>query len=150
MRLNKIIAGLLIAGAVVSAVAHADGGAGDAAVGRVDKVYVREARGLFIEQKLLQSSAGKEVWVEVRGPDTVADKTTGEMFKVPVNLAIERGDLVATRIGDDSVHEMNLNLIPIPNKVTQLIARHDSLMAMTFGLPKAPGMVELFMSAKAH
>jgi hypothetical protein len=72
------------------------------------------------------------------------------MFKAPVDVAIERGDLVATRIGDDSVQEMSLNLIPTPNKVTELVARHDSLMAMTFGLPKAPRMVELFVSAKSH
>jgi hypothetical protein len=148
MKLNKILAGLLISGAIVSTIAHAGGATADSDIGKVDAVYVREARGLFIEKKLLHHSEGKEVWVDVRGPMTVADKTTGEMFKVPADLAIERGDLVATQAGDESGRF--LNLIPIPNKVTQLVAPHDSLMAMMFGLPKSSPMVNLFLNAKAQ
>ena len=148
MKLNKILAGLLMTGAVISPVAYADGGPGDAAVGKVDRLYIREARELFIEKKLLRRSEDKEVWVDVRTPATVASQTTGEMFKVPADLAIERGDLVATRVGDESGRF--LNLIPIPNKVTQLVAPHDSLMAMTFGLPKSSPMLDLFVAAKAQ
>jgi hypothetical protein len=148
MRLNKILAGLLMTGAIVSATAHADGVPENTAVGKVDAVYVREARGLFIEKKLLRHSEDKEVWVDVRGAATVAATTTGEMFQVPADLAIRRGDLVATRMGDAS--GLEFKLIAIPNKVTQLVAPHDSLMAMTFGLPKAPGMVNLFLQAKAY
>ena len=147
MRLNKFLAGLLMTGAVVAPVAHADGRPGNAGVGKVDTVYVREARGFFIEKKLLHHSEGKEVWVDVRSPETVVAETTGEMFKVPADLTIERGDLVATQIGAAG---RELSLIPIPNKVTLLVAPRDSLMAMTFGLPKSWPIVKLFLNAKAH
>ena len=114
----------------------------------MDTVYVREAKGLFIEKKLLRHSEGREVWVDVRGAATVAATTIGDMFQVPADLAIQRGDLVATRMGDDSA--LAFKLIAIPNKITRLVAPHDSLMAMTFGLPKAPGMVNLSLNAKAY
>lgn len=148
MRLNNMLAGLLMTGAIVSATAHADGVPGNTAVGKVDAVYVREARGLFIEKKLLRHTEGREVWVDVRGAATVAATTTGELFQVPADLVIQRGDLVATQMGDDS--GLEFKLIAIPNKVTQLVAPHDSLMAMTFGLPKAPNMVDIFLHAKAN
>jgi hypothetical protein len=141
MKLTKILAGLLMSGAVVSACASSE-------IGKVDRVYVREARGLYFEKKLLRRTEGKEVWVNVRGATMVSDKSTGEMFKVPADLAIERGDLVATRIGDESLRD--LNLVPIPNKVTQLVARHDTLMAMTFGLPTTSPLLNVFMQAKAN
>jgi len=147
MKLNKIFAGLFMAGAIVSAIAHAEEPE-DAVVGKVGRVYVRECQGLFVEKQLLRHSKGKEIWADVRTPATVASQTTGEMFKVPANLAIEHGDLVATRYGDES--GAYWNLISIPNEVTKLVASHDNLMAITFGLTKSASMVDLFLSAKAR
>jgi hypothetical protein len=148
VRLNNVLAGVLISGAIESTAAHAEDRPGNVTIGKVDRVYVREFRGLYIEKKLLRHNEGKELWVDVRDPATAASQTIGEMFKVPADLAIERGDLVATRYGDES--GAYLNLIPTPNKVTQLVARHDTLMAMMFGLPKSSPMVKLFLNAKAQ
>jgi hypothetical protein len=150
VKLKAIITRLLMAGSVVSAMACADGESASTTVGKVDRVYVCEARGLFMDKKLLKRTAGKEIWVDVRDATIAADHETGELFKVPAELAIERGDLVATQIGDQSVRDLNPNLIPTQNRVTQLIAPHDSLMAMMFGLSKASLLLSAFLGAKAN
>jgi hypothetical protein len=150
VKLNAMIVGLLVAGSAVSAMAFADGESASTTVGKVDRVYVCEARGLFIDKKILRRTAGKEIWVDVRGATMAADHATGELFKVPAELAIERGDLVATQLGDQSVRALNPNLIPTPNIVTQLVAPHDSLMAMMFGLPKAAPLLSAFLNTKAN
>ena len=143
MKATRIIAGLLTCAAVVSANAHADNAA-NSEVGKVDTVYVRQARGLFIEKKLVRKIEDKEIWVDARTADALEQHTGGEMFKVPSNLPIERGDLVAMRLGDESARA--LNLIPIPNQVTHLVARHDTLMAIAFGLPKTSPGLDVFLA----
>ena len=124
MNINKILAGLVMAGAAATALAQ------DGAVGKVDTIYVREAKGLFIEKKLVRNNPSKDLWVNVR---LVTGEAASELYKVPAELAIERGDLVAMRDGDPTPASMNL--LPIDNKVTQLVARSDTLQAMLFGIP---------------
>src|SRR4051812_33516213 len=130
--------------------AFADGHSAGITVGKVDRVYVSEARGLFIDKQLPKRAAGKEMWVDVRGATMTADHATGELFKVPADMAIERGDLVAARFGDQSARALDPNLIPTPNRVTQIVAPHDSLMAMMFGLPKASPLISAFLTINAN
>ncbi len=92
MILNRLLAALVIGGAAASAVAQSDGASGDAPVGKVNAVYVREARSLFIEKKLLRKVTGKELWVDVRAASQVVETAVGELFEVPADIAIERGD----------------------------------------------------------
>ena len=150
MKLNAMIAGLVMAGSVVSATAYADGDPASDSIGKVNRVYVAEARGLYIEKKLARHTAGKDIWAHVRSATIVASDATGDMFKVPADLAIERGDLVATQAGDSSAHTLDPNLIATPNKITRLVAPHDSLTAMMFGLPQAATpMVNALLGIKA-
>ena len=144
MKLKKMIAGLLMSAAITPISAYAGDAADISTVGKVDAVYVREARGLFIEKKLVRKFEDQEIWVDVRTATALADNAGGGMFKVPSELRLERGDLVATRVGDESAR--GLNLIPIPNQVTQLVARHDTLMAITFGLPTSSPLLNVFLA----
>jgi hypothetical protein len=148
MRFNKIFAGLLMAGATVSALAQSDGVTGNSMISKVDTVFVREARGLYIEKKLLHRTASKDLWVEVRSASSLPGDPKSELFRVPADIAIERGDLVTMRTGDSTAS--NMNLLPESNKVTQVVAKYDTLMAMTFGLPKSRQMLSLFVAAKAQ
>ena len=151
MHLNAVIAGLVMAGSVVSATAYADGEPASDTIGKVNRIYVAEARGLYVEKKLTRHATGKDIWAEVRIAARVASDATGDMFKVPADMAIERGDLVATQVGDSSVRALNSNLIETPNQVTRLVAPHDSLMAMMFGLPQAsPPVLSAFLGTKAQ
>ena len=150
MKLNAMIAGLVMAGSVVSATAYADGEPASDTIGKVSRVYVAEARGLYVEKKLMRHTAGKDIWADVRSAAVVASDATGDMFKVPADMAIERGDLVATQAGDSSAHTLDPNLMATPNKITRLVAPHDSLTAMMFGLPQAsPPVLSAFLGAKA-
>jgi len=147
MRLNKIIAGLLVTGAAASALAQSDGVKGDAVIGKVNTVYVLEAKGLYIEKKLLRKTENKEVWVDIRLATSIPGEPTGELFQVPADIAIERGDLVATRVGDLTPRIMGL--LPEVSRVTLLVAKHDTLMAMAFGLSNSRRPQGLHANAQA-
>ena len=148
MRANKFSAVLLILSVMASAVAQAAGVVDSSTIGKVDTVYVGEARGLYIEKKLLRKTEGQQLWVDVRRANSLPGMPDSELFQVPADMAVERGDLVATQFGDQTPR--NLNLIPAENRLTALVARHDTLMAMTFGLPKASKTVELYLAKEGQ
>jgi hypothetical protein len=133
---------LLTAAGFAPGLAQAGGGAVGDAVGRVETVYVRESRDLFIEKKLVQKTAGRELWVEVN----FAQESNPELYRMPVDVKIERGDVVATHAGDSKLHANNL--VPQVNRVTEVVAPHDRVMAMSFGLSAAPGV--LFYAAASQ
>jgi hypothetical protein len=129
MRFNQLEMTLLVlltAAGFAPGLAQA-GGDGDV-IGRVETVYVRESRDFFIEKKLLRKTAGKELWVAVN----VAQESKSELYRMPADVKIERGDMVATQAGDSKFHSMNL--VPQGNRVTELVAPRDTLMAMSSGL----------------
>ena len=146
MQRGKLFAALVIAGFATASFAQDNEGHADGAVGKVERVYVREATGLFIDQKLMRRAERKEIWVDVRGPEQVGAATTGELFKIPDGFDVTRGDLVAVRLGD--AWGRSFNLLPLENQVTQLVAPRDSLMALTFGVPKSSA--RMWLNARAH
>jgi hypothetical protein len=141
MQRRKLFAALMMAGVATASSAQDNGGLADGAVGKVERVYVREATGLFIDQKLMRRTERKEIWVDVRAPEHVGAAATGELFKIPDGFAVARGDLVAVRAGD--AWGRGFNLLPLENQVTQLVAPRDSLMALTFAVPKSPAGIWL-------
>ena len=145
MRLNRIMAGLLLSGVVVSTQSAAM--TGDSLISKVETVYVRVARGLYIEKKLLKKTELKELWVDVRFATSLPGEPASELFQVPADIAIDSGDLVTTRIGDPTPRE--LNLIPVVNRVTRLVAKYDTPMAMAFGLSNSKPTQGLFVKAEA-
>jgi hypothetical protein len=140
MRLNKIITALLIAGTTAAALAQPV-----SVTGRVQTVYVREARGLYYEKKLLTGAATKPVWAEVRTEAALPGEPQTELVRVPANLAVERGDIVSFRTGDET--PLDLNLIPSVSRVTALVARHDTLAAITYGVVNPAPAQNLFVQA---
>jgi hypothetical protein len=114
----------------------------------VDTVYVREAKGLYIEKKLLRKIEHKELWVDVRFATALPGDPKSELFQVPADIAIERGDLVATRIGEPTLRSMNL--LPVVSRVTRLVARHDTLMAMAFGISNSRRTQGLGVETQAY
>ena len=146
MATHKWVIGLVVAGAVSAACAESGEATTHGVIGKVGTVYVSEARGLYIEKKLLKKIENKELWADVRFENSRPDDTNYEMFKLPPEATIEPGDLVNTKTGDNSA--LAFKLLPDPNKITQLVAKRDTLMAMTFGLPKSPKTVEWFLAKK--
>jgi len=120
--------------AAVTAIASAHAGqndaSGQAAAGRVETVMVKQARGFFIEKKLLRKTDDKEVWVEVRFPATYLNGPDTNVFQVPENTTLERGDIVMAEVADQSPRVFKL--LAGENQVTSLVARHDTLQALLF------------------
>ena len=124
---------LFTAAGIAPGLVQAGGAADGDGIGRVETVYVRESPDLFIEKKLLRKTAGKELWAEVK----FAREAASELYRMPADVKVERGDVVATQAGDSILHTMNL--VPQVNRVTELVAPHDTLMAMGFGLSTSTG-----------
>src|SRR5450631_46457 len=75
-----------------------------AIIGKVETIYVRESRNLFIEKKLLRKTQSRDQWIEVR----FDDGAPRELFRMPADLSIARGDRVAPQAGDLTPRNMNL------------------------------------------
>lgn len=130
MRIKLMIAALLLAGAVTPMTAQCRGTTDDTVICKVDTNYVRESARLFYEKKIVRDNASKYLWVKVRFANS-ADHGS-EMFKLPENAAFKRGSLVATRDADPIPSAFKL--LPEVKPVTELVARHDTLVATSFGL----------------
>jgi hypothetical protein len=147
MKLNYFVWGILLAATTPSALAQQDVANSGPLTGRIETVFVRESRNLFIEKKLLKRSDSKDLWAEVRVENPVRNEYVTELAKLPANMNVERGDLVEAVIADSTVsgfaqlsqfspYAVAGGLAPLPevNRITALVARRDTLRAMLFGL----------------
>jgi hypothetical protein len=132
MNIIRLLAALVVTVAAMPSFAEdADSGA---IVGKVVKIYVRESNNFYIETNLVRSIAGKQHWTEVRFAAPLADGRTSEIVRLPEATKVEQGDLVSTQLADK--RDFIPGLIPEVNRMVGLVAKHDSLAAMTFGMPK--------------
>ena len=134
MSTNKLFLGLTIV--VGSVCAQPSESVANDAVGKVGTVFAREGTGLYIEKKLLRKVENEKLWADVHFATSEPGDVSYEMFKLPPEGPIEHGDLVMTKIGHRSDFAY---ILAEHNKVTMLVAKHDTLMAMTFkfGLPSS-------------
>jgi hypothetical protein len=145
MKLEQIASGLLLAALAASAPAQSVDGSH--LTGQVERIYVRESRNLFIEKKLVRKPEQRELWAEVRIENPLRGEYVTELAQLPENVNIEHGDLVDTRITDATLlgvaqfspptfYAVPSGPAPLPevNRVTALLAKHDTLRAMLFGL----------------
>jgi hypothetical protein len=131
VRLDRLIAGVVIAGAAISALAQQDGA--DKLVGKVQNVYVREANNLFYEKKLVRRAATTELWAEIRFAQETGGGTTSAMAKLGRDASIERGDVVVVWIPETG--PADLPLLADTPLVEALIAGRDTVGALGFALP---------------
>jgi hypothetical protein len=157
MKLDHFVCGIVLAAATSAALAQQA-----VATGRVETVYVRESRNLFIEKKLLKRSENKELWAEVRIENPLSKEYVTELAKLPDAMAVDRGDLVETAISESTLlgvaqfapvkpFAVSAGLMPFPevNRVTALVAKHDTLRAMLFGLNNSRPRGNLGVEAQA-
>lgn len=147
MEIHNLMATLLVIAAPAPAMAQPDGMADNTRMGRVDTVYVRVATAFYVQKSLLRNSDKQELWVDVRPATSLSGDAASELFRAPADVVIERGDLVITRSGDPTAR--TTNLLSEVSRVTRLVAKHDTLMAMTFGLSNSNLAVDLFTEPQA-
>jgi hypothetical protein len=162
MKLAQNVMKLFLATFTASALAQGISANGNSVTGRVETVFVRESRNLFIEKKLLRPAAQKELWAEVRIASPARHEYVNELARLPENLLVERGDLVETLIADSTLsgasqfaspglYAFSGGVAPLPevNRVTMLVAKRDTLRAMLFGLYNPPPSRGLYTEAQA-
>ena len=147
MRIDKIIAGLVFAAVTLPAAAQQTPANGNTLIGKVETIYVREARDLFYEKKLLHKIDGKELWAEIRSAAQMQNGASGELAQLPATVTIARGDLVEIRVA--GMMPRGLPLLPEVTHVTSLVAKNDTMQAMLFGLPDARPMKGVLVEAQA-
>ena len=149
MKFIRLIIGLVAAVAALPAFAQTTETA-TAVVGKVVKIYVRESSNFFIETSLVRNARGKQYWSEVRFAEPLADGRTSEMVRLAEAATVERGDLVSTQLA--AKRELVPGLLPEVNRMVALVAKHDTVAAMTFdaakpataaGLPYVPALQAL-------
>ena len=113
----------------------ADESANGAIVGKVVKIYIREANNFFIETNLVRNAGNKQHWTEVRFAAPLADGRTSEVVRLPEAARVERGDLISTQLAEK--REFVPGLIPDVNRMVALVAKHDTLAALMFDAPKS-------------
>jgi hypothetical protein len=131
MKFVCFVAGLPLALLAAPALAQQDDAGSKSLIGKVETVYVREARGLYFEKKLVRRTEGKELWAEIRLPQPSGGGSSSELARLPTDVAIETGDLVETEIVDPMPRNRALFEV---NQVTKVVAKHNTLPAMLFGL----------------
>lgn len=148
MKFIRLIIGLLAAVAALPAFAQTTETA--AIVGKVVKIYVRESANFFIETNLVRNARGKQYWSEVRFAEPLADGRTSEMVRLAEAATVERGDLVSAQLA--AKRELVPGLLPEVNRMVALVAKHDTVAAMTFdaakpakttGMPYVPALQAL-------
>ena len=143
MKFFRIVAALFLAAALP---AFADSTGAGEIVGKVVKFYIRESNNFFIETSLLRNSGSREQWTEVRFASPLADGRMTELVRMPDNAKVERGDLVSAQL--HSNRDLVPGLIPEVNRMVALVAKHDTLQAMMFDLPKpVPGATLPYVQA---
>jgi hypothetical protein len=118
----------------------------DAIVGKVVKIYIREANNFFIETSLVRSSGNREHWTEVRFAAPLADGRKTELVRLPESTKVERGDLVSAQLAEK--RDFIPGLIPEVNRMVALVAKHDTLAAMLFDMQQ-PGDKSVLPYAQA-
>lgn len=104
---------------------------GSSQVGRVQGVYVEAYSGVFVDRSLAHDSVGRPVWVYVTFDHPLQDGRRIATAMLEQDPGVETGDLVRLRLAGD---DYQADTPPTYNRVTALIAKHDSARARAFGL----------------
>lgn len=131
MKLVHMVPGFALALLAAPVAAQQHGATNGNLIGKVETVYVREGRGVYFEKKLMRRTEGRELWADVRLPRPASGAASSELARLPANAAIETGDLVETKIVDPMPQNRELFAV---NQVLKVVAKHDTLPAMLFGL----------------
>lgn len=124
----------------------ADNTVSGALIGKVENVYVRQSNNFYIEKTLVRRPANNEQWTEVRFAAPLADGRKSEIVRLPDATTVERGDLVSAQLAEK--RDFVRGLIPEVSRMVSLVAKHDTLAAMMFDLPKpAAGAVMPYVQA---
>jgi hypothetical protein len=98
-------------------------------VGVVERVYVEQYPGIYVDRDTALRGFSGPVWVDVRFPEPLADGRTASIAVVPRYLRVEPGDQVEMRFaGNDGSQTETAS---DQNRVTALLQRRRAAVEVT-------------------
>jgi hypothetical protein len=140
-------AGWLVAAALVAGCATDNSVGGSSQIGKVERVYVEQYAGIYVDRQMAASVPGQPVWVYVTFDRPLKDGSRFATAILEQDSGVEPGDLVQLRLARDDAHERGAT--PARNQIVALIAKHDTARARTFGSAPAPATTGTVKQAAA-
>ena len=97
--------------------------------GVVERVYVEQDPGIYVDRDTALRGFSGPVWVDVRFPEPLADGRTAAIAVLPRYLRVEPGDQVEMRFaGSDG---SQTDAAPDQNRVTALLQKHHPVVEVS-------------------
>ena len=94
--------------------------------GVVERVFVEQDLGVYVDRETTPTNQAGTAWVDVNFPEPLADGTTTAIALLPPYLRVERGDRVEMRFagGNEGRSDAALD----PNRVTALLQKDGTTL----------------------
>jgi len=105
---------------------------GSTHTGVVERIYVEQSPGVYVERSAALAESSGPVWADVRFPEPLIDGRITAVAVVPRALQVEPGDRVEMRFAADS--GPHSEAAPLEqNRVTALLQKHGSVVEISTG-----------------
>jgi hypothetical protein len=104
--------------------------------GVVERVFVEQDLGVYVDRDSAPSNLAGTAWVDVRFPEPLADGSTMAIALLPPYLRVERGDRVEMRFAGGDGRQTGAVLDQ--NRVTALLQKDGTSLGPAAGKPLAP------------
>src|SRR5262245_56587132 len=111
---------------------------GSTHAGLVERVYVEQSPGVYVERSAALTESNGPVWADVRFPEPLIDGRITAIAVVPRALQVEPGDQVEMRFAADNGAQSEA-APPEQNRVTALLQRHGRIVEVSSG-ERLPGV----------
>ena len=119
------ILGLLAVIVLVQAYARTDELRGSLHAGVVERVFVEQYPGIYVDRTAGGKALGGPTWVHVNFAQALEDGRTSDVATVPASLNVDVGDLVEMRFG--GAKQADRESFPAQNRVTAVLQKHGTI-----------------------
>lgn len=104
--------------------------------GVVERVFVEQDLGVYVDRETAPSNQAGTAWVDVKFPEPLADGSTTAIALLPPYLRVERGDRVEMRFGGSDGRQTEA--APDQNRVTALLQKDGTSLGPAAGKQLLP------------
>ena len=105
---------------------------GSTHAGVVERVYIEQSPGVYVERSAALTESTGPVWADVRFPEPLIDGRIAAIAVVPRALRVEPGDRVEMRFAADNGAQSEAAALE-QNRVTALLQRHRPMVDVPAG-----------------
>ena len=108
--------------ALVQGYARTEGLNGSTHAGVVERVFVEQDLGVYVDRESAPGNRAGTAWVDVKFPEPLADGSTNAIAFLPANLHVEPGDLIEMRFAGGTAQQ--IDAAQDQNRVVALLRPH--------------------------